>query len=99
MKQKLLVETLKTRQDVLVTQRMTAQEELDLLRHMCRDLQARNAELEARVKVRTVVAVAWAVLARVRTRSGSCMVKTLCRRSCAYKLGGNAGLLALSDAF
>lgn len=50
LKQKLLMETLKTRQDVLVTQRMTAQEELDLLRRMCRDLQAKNTELEARVK-------------------------------------------------
>eukprot|EP00798_Chlamydomonas_sp_ICE-L_P000640 gene640-2076_t len=51
LKQKVLMETLKTRQDVLVTQRMTAQEELDLLRRMCRDLQSKNAQLEARIKM------------------------------------------------
>eukprot|EP00798_Chlamydomonas_sp_ICE-L_P001320 gene1320-32673_t len=51
MKQKVVMETLKTHQDVLVTQRTTHAEELNLLRHMCRELQAKNSQLEARIKV------------------------------------------------
>lgn len=49
MKQKLLVETLRTRQDVLASQRASSKEELELLRRMCADLQAKNAELEQRL--------------------------------------------------
>lgn len=36
-------------QDVLASQRATSREELDLLRRMCADLQAKNAELEQRL--------------------------------------------------
>mmetsp|Transcript_17277 Transcript_17277/g.37276 ORF Transcript_17277/g.37276 Transcript_17277/m.37276 type:complete len:515 (-) Transcript_17277:1247-2791(-) len=51
LKQKLLVEALRTRQDLLVNQRSSTEEELEQLRRTCRELQLRNRELENRLRL------------------------------------------------